>query len=104
MATLRFLAALFALVAIFALIADLTPSLTENGKFQATPLGAHWADLSPSTLASTRAGLTQRAGPGVWQVFDTVVLSTPTFGLFAGLALAFGYAGRRRRRVNIYVN
>lgn len=104
MATLRFLAALFALVAIVALMADLTPSLTGTGDFKATRFGAHWADLSPSTLASTRAGITQRAGPGVWQAFDTVVLSTPTLGLFAGLALAFGYAGRRRRRVNIYVN
>lgn len=104
MSTLRFLAALFALVAILALVADATPRVTGTGEFRATSIGAHWKTFSPTTLAGAQDGVTRQAGPAVWRAVEGTLLAMPTFALFAGLALISGYAGRHRRRVNIYVN
>jgi hypothetical protein len=42
--------------------------------------------------------------PWVWDGVIWPVLSVPTFLLFGLLAMWCGYAGRRRHKVNIFVN
>jgi len=104
MAALRFLAALFAVVAILALVADVTPRLSGRTTFEATSIETHWEKLSPSTLKGARESLSQTVSPFAWNVLEKGVLELPTFVLFGGLAALFGYVGRRRSRVNVYVN
>lgn len=104
MAALRFLAALFLLVATVALVSDATPWLTGTGSFTATAFSEQWARVSPSSLKAAQEAVSRSAAPWVWDGLLGHLIGAPTFVLFGGLAVLLGYAGRRRRRVNIYQN
>jgi hypothetical protein len=104
MAVFRFLSAVFLLVAVIALVADATPSIDGAGPFAATSFREHWADLAPSSLAAAKAAVVRSAPAWVWDVAIAALIDRPTFALFGALALACGYAGRRRHRIDIFVN
>ena len=104
MAVFRFLASLFLLIAVVTLVADATLVSQGTASFHATSLGKHWADLAPSTLESAKAGVSRATLPWVWDTIIAPALAVPTFLFFGVLALLSGYAGRRRHRVDIYIN
>jgi hypothetical protein len=104
MAVLRFLSALFLLVATVALVADATPPLAGTAPFAATPLVEHWKEIAPGSLEAAKAAIEGSSAPWAWEDLIAPVVGVPTFVLFGVLGLACGYGGRRRRRVNIYVN
>lgn len=104
MATLRFLSALFALIAIVALIADATPWMNGTGPFASTSFEEQWGRISPNSLKGARDSLSTSISPGAWTALEAVALGFPTWGVFGALALVTGYLGRRRHRVNVYVN
>ena len=104
MPVLRFLASLFLLVAVITLAADITPRLSGAGAFTPTSLAKHWADIAPATLASAKAHIGSATAPAVWDFIIQPLISMPTFLLFGVLGVLSGYAGRRRHKVNIYIN
>lgn len=104
MAVLRFLASLFALVAIVALVADVTPALRGTGPFTAHSVIGYWTELAPASLVATRANITAMTFPWVWNPVLLSVLTAPMSALFAGLALVCGYFGRRREQMKVHVN
>ncbi|WP_333794561.1 hypothetical protein [Hyphomicrobium sp.] len=103
MVVFRFLAALFLLIATIAVVIDATPAVYGAGPFTATTLGAHWQDLAPNSFQAARVAVSG-AVPWLWTGLVAPVLNVPTFVTFGVLALASGYAGRRRRTVRIFVN
>lgn len=104
MAVFRFLSALFLLVAAVALVADATPPLAGSGPFAATAFSEHWTEIAPSSLDAAKEAITRSSAPWVWDTLIASVIHQPTFALFGALALLCGYGGRRRHRINIYVN
>lgn len=104
MAVFRFLAAVFLLVAVIALVTDISAPISAGRPFSATTVEAQWRELAPATLKSTKIAVEQAAAPWLWNFVIWPVLSVPTFLLFGLLSLWCGYAGRRRHKVNIYVN
>jgi len=105
MASMRFLASLFALVAIIALVADLTPALNGTGLYEAHSVIGHWTELAPASLAATRTNISEMTFPWVWDPLLLSVLSFPMSALFGGLALVCGYFGRRRpEAMKVYIN
>jgi hypothetical protein len=104
LAVFRFLAAVFLLVAVIALVTDLSAPISAGQPFSATTLETQWREMAPATLQSTRAAVAAAAPPWIWNAVIWPVLSVPTFLLFGLLALWCGYAGRRRQKVNIFVN
>ncbi len=104
MAAFRFLAALFALVAVIAIIADATPVITGGGAFSPKSVTQHWMELSPKTLESAKASVSRSASPALWEGLSSSILAIPTFAVFAIASAIFGYIGRHRRRVNVFVN
>lgn len=104
MAALRFLAGLFALIAVIALVSDATPWLNGSGAFAGTPFETQWERISPNSLNSARDSVSSSVSPAVWSALEAVVIGFPTWAVFGALALITGYFGRRRRRVNIFVN
>lgn len=96
---LRFLAALFILLAVVLFVAGAT---IQKGTHTST--AAHWQSVSPSSYAALQGTITQRFGAWVWDPVLSSVLGLPAYLLFGGLAGLCGIAGRRRRVVNIYVN
>ena len=105
MAVLRFLASLFALIAIVALVADATPALTRHGSLHG-PLAssAIGRELAPASLVATRANVAAMTFPWVWNPVLLSVLDAPMSVLFAGLAIVCGYFGRRRVQLKVHVN
>lgn len=104
MAVLRFLAGLFALIAIIALVADATPWLNGSAPFVGTSFETHWERISPNSLVAARERVSGAVSPAAWSILEAVVIGFPTWGVFGTLALVTGILGRRRRRVNIFVN
>lgn len=104
MAVFRFFSALLALIAIIAFVSDATPWLAGKGPFVPTAFEAHWERISPSSLKSARNSLNSSVSTAAWHALEAAVLEFPTWGVFGVLAALCGYAGRRRRRVNVYVN
>jgi len=104
LAAFRFIAAVFLVVAVIALVTDLTTPLSNAQAFKATTLEAQWQEMAPATLQSTRAAVIKGTAPWVWSSLIGPLLHLPTFLLFGLLALLCGYIGRRRRKVNIFVN
>lgn len=104
MTSLRFLAAVFLLVAVVTLVNDATPAFYGAAPFSATTLEGQWAEMAPASLAVAKAAVSGRVGPWLWNWLDWVVLRQPTFVVFGVLALVSGQLGRRRRRVEIFVN
>jgi len=103
-AVLRFLASLFALVAVVALVADVTPALRGTGPFTAHSVIGYWTELAPASLVATRANVTAMTFPWVWNPVLLSALTAPMSGLFACLAVVCGYFGRRRVQMKVHVN
>lgn len=104
MAVFRFLCALFLLVAAIALVTDLSGPLSAGQPFVATTLLAQWQEMAPATLQTAEAALKRATTPWLWDGLMAPLLSLPTFLLFGLLGLWCGYIGRRRHKVNIFVN
>lgn len=104
MAVLRFIAGLLLLVAVIALVADLTPWLQGGKPFASTSFVKHWTDMAPATLKAAQASVTRAAGAWAWDLFVAKPIRLPTWMLFGMLAGLFGWLGRRRRRVDVFVN
>ncbi|MFN3867776.1 MAG: hypothetical protein ACK4MF_01775 [Hyphomicrobiaceae bacterium] len=94
----RLLAAIAALTATIALTND----VMQRRPFTSTV--GYWQAISPTSYASTSKAVGAVAGDWAWRNVISLPLGLPAFVLFGTLAVAFGYWGRRRRRVQIYVN
>jgi hypothetical protein len=104
MAVFRFLSAVFLLVAVIALVSDATPPLAGAGPFKATTLLGHWDDLAPNSLAAAKKAVTENTAEWVWTGIVEGLFGWPTFVIFGVLAIASGYLGRRRHKVQIFIN
>ncbi len=103
MAALRFLAAIFLLVAAIALVVDATPAIYGAGPFKATSLEVHWKDVAPRAFEATHEAVSS-VSSWLWHGLLGPILSLPTFVVFGVLAIFTGDAGRRRKSGRIYVN
>lgn len=101
---LRFLSALFALIAVVAFASDVTSGGGSLFSFSPTSLLGHITELSPSLHAALRSAVIKTLGPTAWDPFALSFMSLPTFIIFGALALAMGFAGRPRDEVRVFVN
>src|SRR5262245_11084794 len=104
MLTLRFLGGLFLLVATISLVADGTRALAGPTEALFTPLAQHWADVAPKSLVSVQTAVKTSLHPIVWDAVIRRLLALPIWAMFGGVGLLLAFAGRQRRRVNIFIN
>jgi hypothetical protein len=104
MPVLRFIASLFALVAVVALVADATPALNGSAPFAMNTVAGDWTLLAPATLLATRAAVSTSTAPWVWDSVVMSVIGLPTPVVFGILAMVFGFLGRRREVMKLHVN
>lgn len=95
---LRFLAAVCALLAVVALVTDLSRAGTSS-----TSLAEHLGQFTPSLLATARNAVSQHLGAGVWDAV-MMVLGLPSYAVFAILAAVCGFAARPRHQISVFVN
>ena len=100
----RALAGVMLIIAAVALASDLGPvSTTGLGNFHATAVIGHWQQMAPDSLDAIKTFLTTRTRPWVWDAVSST-LHLPAAAFFVGVGLMFGYLGRHRRSVEIFVN
>jgi len=103
LAFLRFLAGVFLLVAVIAGVYDGTRSLSADAPVM-TSLLEQWSYLAPATLSAARNAVRRSTHPLVWDAGIGKLLLLPTWSVFAFLSVLAAYAGRRRRRTNVFAN
>ena len=91
------------MVAVIAAVNDVTRSLAAN-RLSAVSTYEHWSKLAPVTLTAARGAVQRNTHPLVWDWGLAPLLRLPAWGLFGLFGLLFAYAGRRRRRINVFAN
>ena len=103
MPALRFLGGLFLLIGAVVLVADFTNARGGIGGGLTVPLAKHWASLAPASLAASQKSIQAISGL-LWDPFVKSMLAIPAWSWFTAIGALLAWSGRRRRRVNIYVN
>lgn len=104
MPVLRFLTSVFALIAVLSLVADATPAFYGVKPFSLTTVMEYWQELAPASLEAAHNAVIHSAPTWVWDPVITAILGRPTAVLFGGLAVFFGFMGRRREELKVHVN
>ncbi len=92
------------IIAAVALAQDIgTSTVGRSAEFRPTAVVRHWEELAPQSFKATRQFVTLRMPPWVWSAIAGL-FSLPTFAFFTGVAVVFGYFGRRRLRTEIFAN
>lgn len=103
MAALRFVSLLLLVIAMVVLATDLTRARLLGDGFW-VPMLRHWSDVAPASLAAARAAVQAKAHPLVWDWTIAPLLQLPAWLVFGLLGILAGIVGRRRHRINIFVN
>jgi hypothetical protein len=101
----RLLAGVLLLIAVIAAIYDGTRTLdSKAGEVTMTSLGEQWSKVAPVSHKNAQAAVRRYSHPLIWDALIQRLLQLPTWAVFGSLGLLAGYAGRRRRRVNVFAN
>lgn len=103
MFTLRLLGGLLLIVAALSLIHDGSQTLAGDRGILITPLGQHWHDISPGTMIALRDAV-RGASTWIWDGPITMLLGYPAWFTFGILGALIAYAGRNKKRINIFAN
>jgi hypothetical protein len=103
MPTLRFLGGLLLLLAAVILVADVTNARGNVVGGLWVSIAKHWASLAPTSLASSQKAIQSTSGL-LWDPVVKSLLALPAWAAFGGLGALLAWIGRRRRRIDIYVN
>src|SRR6476660_2465289 len=105
MGFLRFLASVLLLIAVIAAIYDGTRALdSKGGAITMTSLDEQWLKIAPVSHKNAQSAVRRYSHPLIWDGLIQRLLSLPTWAAFGSLGLLAAYAGRRRRRINVYAN
>jgi hypothetical protein len=102
-ALVRFLAGVALLAAVVFAVNDVTRA-SSAGRISFMSVHDSWSAMSPTTLKATQGAVQRYTHPTVWTWGVAHVLRLPAWALLGLLGMMLAYAGRRRRRVNIYAN
>ena len=103
MALFRFLAWVLLLVAMIALVSDVTRAANGTA-FTVTTGLAYWKSVAPQSLTATAAAIQRGVHPLLWDPVCVRLLGLPIWLLIGGMGAALAVLGRRKRRINIYAN
>lgn len=101
---LRFIARPLLLLAVLALVYDGTQTLAGGSGVVITSLAEHWQALAPRSFEALKAWAARLGPTEAWDGAAQRVLVLPAWLVIGILALLLLWAGRKRRRVNIYAN
>lgn len=101
---LRMLARPLLLVAVIALVYDGTRTLAGGSGIVMTSLLEHWNGLAPATLEALKTFMVKRLGAGIWDGGLLRLLRLPAWLVFGVFGLLLAYVGRKRRKVNVFIN
>jgi len=101
---LRMIARPLLLIAVIALVYDGTRTLAGGSGLVLTSLMEHWQGLSPATLEGMKMLIVKRLGTAAWDGGLLRLLKLPAWLVFGVLGLVLAYIGRKRQKVNVFMN
>jgi hypothetical protein len=101
---LRLVARLLLIAAVVAIAYDGSRTLAGGSSLVISSLGDHWTTLHPASLEAFRKIIVAKVHPLAWDSAVRPVLRLPAWLVTGVLAVLFGWLGRRRRKVSIFVN
>lgn len=101
---LRMIARPLLLVAVIALVYDGTRTLAGGAGLVITSFGDHWESFFPAALDTMRIFVNRHLSPVIWELGLLRLLRLPAWVVLGLFGLLLAWIGRKRRRVNIYVN
>jgi hypothetical protein len=99
----RVIARLLLIAAMLALVYDGTRTLAAGSGIIVTPLLDHLQTLAPQMLAWLKATLA-RLHPLAWDAGALRIMRMPSWLVIGALGFLLAWAGRKRHRVNVFVN
>ena len=99
----RIVAVPLLIIAVIALVTDVTRIMNGTSIRFAT-VNEHWTRLAPQSLTAAKVFVQKSTHPLVWDQGVQSLIAMPAFAMFGILGGVVGYLGRRRRRVNVFVN
>jgi len=103
MIILRLLGGMLLLIAVIALVSDVTHMQTRPPPVAFSTIDGHWTELAPQFHATARASV-ERIAAFLWDPVLATILRLPTWIALSMLGIGFCYLGRRRRKVEIFAN
>ena len=100
----RFVGALIGLVAVIALVSDITRWQTGPAEPIFSSLLLHLKTMAPTSLEALSASVARAIHPIAWDPLLAGILSMPAWIIFAVVAFGLLYASRERRKTNIFIN
>jgi hypothetical protein len=101
---LRLIARPLLLVAVIALVYDGTRTLAGGAGLVITSFGDHWESFFPAAFDTVHQMIVRRLSPVVWDAGLMRVLKLPAWVVFGLAGLLLAWIGRKRQRVNVYIN
>ena len=101
---LRLIARPLLLVAVVALVYDGTRTLAGGSGIVITSLVEHWQGLFPGSLEIVKQFIVRRVSPALWDGGILKVLRMPAWLVIGVLGLLLAWIGRKRHKVNVYMN
>ncbi len=101
---LRLIARPLLLVAVVALVYDGTRTLAGGSGIVITSLVEHWQGLFPGSLEIVKQFIVRRVSPALWDGGMLKVLRMPAWLVIGVLGLLLAWIGRKRHKVNVYMN
>lgn len=93
----RILSLLCLAMALVSGVLDLSRSIADSAVIL-TPLHVDWERTNPDSLELVRSFFAERLYPFFWDPVFVTVLKSPTWAVFALLAILFSFGARNRRR------
>lgn len=101
---LRLIARPLLLIAVLALVYDGTRTLAGGSGLVITSLAEHWQALAPTSLEALRNVASKVLSPAAWDAGAQRLLLLPAWLVIGVLGLMLLWIGRKRQRVNVFVN
>lgn len=104
MFVLRLLGWLFLLIALIAIVSDVTTAQIGDQPFRSTTLLEHLQQLLPVLARNMQRAVETGVHRLAWDPLALAVLQRPTWLLAGFIGCGCIWLGRRRRRVNVFAN
>lgn len=100
---LRLIARPLLLLAVVALVYDGTSTIAGGSGLVVTSLADHWKGFHAPSLLALQA-MVNKLHPLAWESGALRLLKLPAWAVIGAIGLLLAAIGRKRRRVNVYVN
>lgn len=104
MIILRFIGSWFIVFGVIAMVSDASRATTDNEWINSTSILDYWQRFHVGSLTATQEAFEKNGIDFIWDPIMVLFLGLPAWFMLLGFGLLFFLLGRRRKRVEIFLN